>query len=163
MIDGVLIRVGLEHGVVLSAAMSLLVAGSLRQDPMIWARSSPPDVQAFVGPPSPASRRRRKAWAVVMLCVLVVVFGHLAREVGPGETLGVAIAAWITFQLFNLYDALVIDLGLVLLQPRWAFVPGTENLPGLRDPRWHVRNYVKGFVGGFVFAGMVAGVAWGFA
>ncbi len=157
-----LVPTALLHGAALCAGMTGIIVGSLRQDPMIWARSSPPDVQAFVGPPSPATSRRKRAWSVVMLIVLVAVFGSLARGIlsAGGSTWDVAVAAWISFQVFNLYDAVVIDLGLVIFKPRWAMVPGAADLPGLRDPRWHLGNYLKGLVGGFVFAGLVAGSAW---
>lgn len=163
------LAVGLTHGAVLSALMGALIAGSLVHDPMIWARSSPPDVQAVLGPPSAATLRRKRAWGVGLLAILLGVFGHLVVEVralapGPFPVAAVALAAFTCFQCFNLFDALVIDLGLVLWRPRWAFPPGVADLPGLRDVRWHLGNFGKGVVGGVPFAGLVtlvgAAAAW---
>ncbi|MBL8920993.1 MAG: hypothetical protein JNJ54_19170 [Myxococcaceae bacterium] len=156
---------GLWSGAALSAAMGALIAASLKQDPMIWSRSAPRDVQERVGPPSPETLRRKRGWGVVLVVILAAVFGHLAVTLvraSPGAfpAWDVAVASWVAFQVFNLFDAVVIDLGLVVFKPRWAFVPGTEQLPGLRDVRWHVLNFAKGFVGGFVFAGLVTGLAW---
>lgn len=156
---------GLWHGAALSAAMGVLIAASLKQDPMIWARSAPRDVQEKVGPPSPETLRRKRGWGVVLVVILAGVFGHLAVTLVRASPAGfpawdVALASWVAFQVFNLFDAVVIDLGLVVFKPRWAFVPGTEDLPGLRDARWHLVNYLKGFVGGFVFAGLVTGLAF---
>lgn len=157
----VALQLGLVHGLVLSLLMTGLVVASLRQDPLIWLRSSPRDVQAKVGPPPAASVRRRRGWGAVLLVILLGTFGHLAsalpRPFAPGSYW---VASWIAFQVFNLYDALVIDLGLVFFGPDWAFAPGTRALPGLRDPRWHVGNYLKGLVGGFVFATLATGLAW---
>lgn len=151
---------GLTHGAAFSALMGVVIAGSLAHDPMIWARSSPPDVRAFLGPPSATTLRRKRAWGVGLLAILLGVFGHLVVEVralapGPYPAAAVALAAFTCFQCFNLFDALVIDLGLVLWRPRWAFPPGVADLPGLRDVRWHLANFWKGVVGGVPFTGLV--------
>ncbi|GEM_PF-1712142 len=156
---------GLFHGAVLCALMTGIIVGSLVQDPHIWGHSAPPDVRKVLGPAGPQTLRRKRLWGVVMMAVLLGVFWHLVAEVlrlgeGAGGLAHVAVASWLAFQVFNLYDAAIIDVGLVVFKPRWAFVPGTENLPGLKDVRWHLANYFKGFVGGFVFAGLVTGVTW---
>lgn len=163
--DDAVLRVALEHGALLCAFMSIIIAGSLRQDPRIWTHSGPPDVREKLGPPGPATLRRKRVWAGLMMVGLVLVFGSLARavlawspEVFPGVQL--ALAAYVTFQVFNLYDALVVDVGLVVFKPRWAFVEGTADMPGLRSVRWHVVNYLKGVVGGVPFAALVTGAAW---
>lgn len=159
------VQIGLIHGAVLCGLMTALIAFTLWWDPMIWSRSGPKDLQALVGPPSAATARRKRAGGVVMMVILVAVFGHasvevMARSTGGFPAFEVALAAWIAFQCFNLWDAVVIDVGLVVFKPRWAFIPGTESLPGFREVRWHVVNYLRGFVGGFVFAGLVTAVAF---
>lgn len=164
MLDDATLRLGLTHGAALCAAMTVIVGVSLRQDPRIWTRSAPKDVAAALGPPGPATLRRRRAWGVVMLVVLGSIFGHLVLRIlagSPGAfpAAQVALGSWITFQCFNLYDAVVLDLGLVLFKPRWAFVEGTADLPGLRDPAWHLGNYLKGLVWGTAFAAIVTGLA----
>ena len=82
----------------------------------------------------------------------------IARAVGLHGALVVFSTTYLAVQCFNLWDAVVIDLPLVLLQPRWAFPPGTESSPSYRDPRWHLANYGKGFLVGLPFAAIVAGV-----
>jgi hypothetical protein len=158
-----IVEEGLKHGAILCAAMTVIVIGSLRHDPMIWVKSGPPDLQALLGPPSKESLRRKKAWGAAMLVVLLGVFGSLAHVVLqlPGASLwDVALAAWIAFQVFNLFDAVVLDVGLVVWKPSWAFLPGTADLPGLRSVKWHLKNWLKGFAGSFAFAALVAGVTW---
>jgi hypothetical protein len=160
------LRVAMLHGALLCAGMTGIIVASLWHDPMVWVRSSPPDVQAAVGPPSAESQRRRRAWAGLTLLVLLGVFGSLCAAVfalvaGDGfPVFALFLASFIAFQCFNLFDALVIDLGLVVFKPRWAFPPGTAHLRGFTDVRWHVGNYVKGLFGGAVFAALVVAAAF---
>ena len=69
------------------------------------------------------------------------------------------LAAYVMFELFNLYDAIVLDIGLILLwAPDWAFVPGTKGHPSLRDWKFHVRAYLIGVLAGVPFAAIVVGI-----
>lgn len=158
-----ILSAALLHGVVLCLVMSVIIFASLYQNPKIWVKSSPPDVRAFVGPMDPTTEKQRRTWGVLMMLSLIVIFGHLAQSVAalsPSVFWTVFWASYVCFQVFNLFDAVVIDLGLVLLKPKWAFLPGTAELPGLTDPKWHIKNYFVGVVIGAPFSLMVAGLAW---
>ena len=116
---------GLFHGGVLCTLMSIIIVGSLVQDPRIWVGSGPRDMQQALGHAGPDTLRRKRAWGVVMMVLLVGVFWHLVEDVltldeGPGQLANVAGASWLAFQVFNLYDAAIIDVGLVVFKPRWA-------------------------------------------
>lgn len=146
--------VGLSRGLAFSLFMTALIGVSLRQDPRIWERSAPADVRARMGPPDERTRRLRRGWGVVMLAGMIGLGASVSLSVGAHGPLVVFATTYLAFQVFNLWDAVVIDLPLVLLRPRWAFPPGTEDSPAYRDPRWHLANYGKGFLVGLPFAGV---------
>jgi hypothetical protein len=151
----------LIHGALLCAWMTFVILGSLRHDPRIWQDDAPKVLQEQLGPMPPATRRRRAVWAVVMLVGLIGLSVHLMKSGLPSMT-GIPdrlLAAYVMFELFNLYDALVIDVGVILLwAPDWAFVPGTKGHPALRDWKFHVRAYLIGVLAGVPFAGIVVGI-----
>jgi hypothetical protein len=154
----------LLHGALLCAYMSIIVFGSLRHNPRIWLQDYPPEVRAQAGPMDERTRRQKAAWGVAMLVGLLLIFGRLVSRVqahagGEAPFALIAQAAYVCFQVFNLFDAVVIDLGLLLLRPRWALIPGVD-LKALEDWRWHVRNYLVGVALGIPVSLLVAGVAW---
>lgn len=153
----------LVHGAWLCGWMALVIVGSLRHDPRIWQGDAPRALQEQLGPIPAATQRRKRGWGVVMLVGLVGITAHLVHEVAgqPGAGwLGFMVAAYVMFEVFNLFDALVIDVGLLLVwAPDWAFAPGTKGHPSLRDWRYHVRGYLVGVVGGVPFAAIVASIA----
>lgn len=151
----------LVHGALLCAWMTFVILGSLRHDPRIWQDDAPKPMQELLGPMPPATRRRRAVWGLLMLFGLVglavrLMTAGLPATAGIGDRL---LAAYVMFEVFNLYDALVIDIGVILLwAPDWAFAPGTKGHPALRDWRFHVRAYLVGVVAGLPFAGIVVGI-----
>lgn len=154
------ITVGLEHGAALSLAMTALIVASLKQNPRIWQDDAPRDVRARLGPMDDATREQKKRWGYVMLAILVGVFAPLAARTSGGGFVATWLAAYVCFETFNLWDALVIDLGLVIVRPAWAFPEGAGDSPSYRDPRWHARNWLIGVFAGVPFAGLVGGLAW---
>ena len=154
-----MLQIAVEHALLLCAFMSVVIAGSLRHDPRIWQHDAPKVLQDQLGPISEATRRRRSAWAAVMVVGLVAMFAGLMARV-DGDFGDRMLAALITFELFNLYDAVVIDILLLLVwEPAWAYPPGMRGHPALRDPRFHLGNFVKGALGGIPFSALVAGIA----
>jgi len=154
----------LVHGAWLCAWMTLVVLGSLRHDPRIWQHDAPRALQELLGPPPPETAGRKRLWVVVMMVGLVGVSTLLMREVGAlpgGDGFGPRmLAAYVMFETFNLYDAIVLDIGVILLwAPDWAFVPGTKRHPSLLDWRFHVRAFFVGVALGVPFAAIVAGIA----
>lgn len=150
----------LVHGALLCAWMTFIVLASLRHDPRIWQDDAPKPLQALLGPMPAATRRRRAAWAMLMLLGIVGLAAHLMIAGMPAQAdLGDRLlAAFVMFELFNLYDAVVLDVGVLLLwAPDWAFVPGTKDHPSLRDWKFHVRAFLIGVLAGVPFAGIVAG------
>lgn len=154
----------LVHGAWLSAWMTFVVLGSLRHDPRIWRSDAPRALQELLGPPRPETRPRKLGWVLVMLVGLVWISTLLMRTTGAlpdGDAFGPRmLAAYVMFETFNVYDAVVLDIGVILLwAPDWAFVPGTKGHPSLRDWRFHVRAFLTGVAVGVPFAAIVAGIA----
>lgn len=155
-----LLRAGLVDGALLSAFMTLVVLGSLRHDPRIWTDDAPPALREQLGPMPRETVRRKWAWGVVMLIGLIAISTHLMITGLPAEAGFVerALVSYVMFETFNLYDAIVLDIGVILLwAPQWAFVPGTRRHPALLDWRFHVRAFLTGVVAGVPFSLVVAG------
>lgn len=153
----------LVHGAWLCAWMTFVIVGSLRHDPRIWQGDAPRALQEQLGPVPAQTRRRKLVWGSLMLVGLVGISAHLMGEVAARPDAGFLarmLAAYVMFEVFNLFDAVVIDVGLILVwAPDWAFAPGTKGHPALRDWRYHVRAYLVGVVAGVPFAAIVAGIA----
>jgi hypothetical protein len=156
-----ILTAALVHGALLCAWMTFIVLASLRHDPRIWTDDAPKALQALLGPIPPESRRRRTWWGTVMLVGLVGISAHLMTT-GIPYTASIwerLLATYVMFELFNLYDAIVLDIGVILLwAPEWAFVPGTRRHPSLLDWKFHVRAFLIGVVIGVPFAGIVVGI-----
>lgn len=148
------------HGLALGAVMTVVTVASLRQNPLIWLDDAPPDVRKRFGPIDARTRREKRTWGIVVAVALVATFAHLVAGVHHLGTFATFVAAYVAFQTFNLYDALVIDVPLVVLRPHWAFPDGAADAPSYRDARWHVRNWLVGVVGGVPLAGLVALLGW---
>ena len=68
--------------------------------------------------------------------------------------------AYLLFQIFNLFDLVVLDWGVMMaINPAKPPIEGTENAPGYRDFRFHVFKSLKGIVLGMLFAVVAADTA----
>lgn len=150
----------LIHGGLLCLWMTFVVLASLRHDPRIWQDDAPKPLQEQLGPMPKASRRRRALWGTIMVVGLIGLASRLMSAMPESATLwDRALAAYVMFEVFNLYDAVVLDIGVILLwAPDWAFVPGTKGHASLRDWKFHMRAYLTGVIMGVPFAGLVAGI-----
>lgn len=159
-IDLSLLPAALIHGAILCAWMTFVILASLRHDPRMWMDDLPKSMKAELGSSPPDSRRRRAWWGLASFVGLAGIAASLM--IGLPHTAGLAerlLAAYVMFELFNLYDALVIDIGIILLwAPDWAFPPGVKGHPALRDWKFHVRAFLIGVFAGVPFAALVVGV-----
>lgn len=150
---------GLSHGAWLCGWMTLVVLGSLRHDPRIWQGDAPRAIKEMLGPIPPETRRRKALWGAAMAVGLIGISAALMVEVSGGWWAR-AVASYAMFQTFNVFDAVVIDIGVILLwAPAWAFAPGCKGHPALRDWRFHARAFAIGVLAGLPFAALVAGLA----
>src|SRR3954469_13157326 len=115
----------LEFGLVLSTVLFGLLLVVLRANPEIMLNDYPPDIRARWGPMSERTRRQRVLVAVAFLAAILGVVAwsleSLPSSVTRDVTFPAAFAHFaIMFGTFNLLDWLVLDLGLVHWQPRFA-------------------------------------------
>lgn len=153
------------HGALLCAWMTFVILGSLRQDPRIWQNDAPKPIQAQLGPMPEDTRKRARGWGAITFVGLVAITVHLMIAGVPNgggnwaEFWARVLAAYVMFEVFNIYDAVVIDIGVILLwAPDWAFAPGIKGHPALRDWRFHARAFAIGVVAGVPFALLAAGL-----
>lgn len=131
---GAALRLLLVDSLWYCGAIGALTLGSLYVNPEIWYSDYPAAIQARHGPPSPRSQRQKRVLAPLLLVVvfggLVVSLWRLRRAHGGRLSFRTALLhAWGLFHAFNLFDAVILDyLLLIRLQPRFAQLPGTEDM-----------------------------------
>ena len=156
----------ITYGAVLSLILGVLILGSLRLDPTMWAASYPPDIKARFGPIPSRARRRRALLATIVYACIGVVFWLAIRKLPllPGGALTFAqifLTVWVVSNLFNLVDWLILDwFILVTLKPRWAVLPGTdETMAGYHNYAHHFRGFLIGLGVTTILSLIVTGMA----
>ncbi len=154
----------LVWGLFLSAVLFTMTLLLLWWNPEIMLRDYPPDIQAQHGPMSERSKRQRWPVGIAFLAVLVAIvvasFQRVHALAGGDISFAVAFVHSCTmFSLFNLLDWLVLDWGMVALQPRFVVLPGTEGLAGYRDYWFHFRGFLIGIVVTLLASLLTAGIA----
>lgn len=158
------IQNGIIFGLILSLFMSLVILFSLWINPMMWAGRAPQDIRQAVGPPDQrASRQRRLFGLLTLLGVLVI----LVLSILQLNAVQAGLSFWPVFlntftvlTVWNVVDLLIIDwLLLVVIQPKFIIIPGTEGLKGYRDFNYHFRGFLKGLVLTWILSLLVAGAA----
>jgi hypothetical protein len=119
----------------------------------LWLQDYPKPIRDKVPPLSPAEKRDRGILTVLFLGVLfggVILAVLQLRTAYPG-TLSFGIAylhIFLMLAVFNLFDALVIDLFIItLLKPSFVILPGAEGMEYLfNDYHKHLTDFLKGIV-----------------
>ncbi len=155
----------LLDGALLTLVMSVMIVLSLLVNPRIWLHDYPAAIRELAPPLSAGEKRQQRVFMIPFLLgfVLVPFLSTRAFVMGAGDGvtfLGTFLHAFALFNIFNLFDALVIDwLWLGLLHPRFALIPeawGRRDL--LLDYRKLVTDWLKGIgfcaVGGLLVAGV---------
>lgn len=160
-----LIQHALIHGAILSAALTALILASLMYNPEIFYRSFPAEVKERYGPISEKGQRDRLVVLPIFLAILLGILAWsmiaLARLVAGPVSFGTAwIVAYMMLFLFNAVDAFIIDAGLMILRPRFAFLPGTEDMAGYSDWNKWLVDFLKGLLITAVVALIPALLTW---
>jgi hypothetical protein len=149
----------LIDGAILSAALSLVILGSLYYNPRLWLHDYPKEIQAKVPLITPGEKRDRM---VVMILFFGAILGTLVYSAaGLRAAYGGAVpflTAYLHFfgvlSIFNLVDAVVLDLLLLtFMKPKFAVIPGAEGMEYLYH-NWgmHLANFLKGVIFCAVFS-----------
>jgi len=136
-------------GLALSVVLGALLLAALRANAEIMLNDYPPDIKAKWGPMTVHTRRQRWFAAGLFLVAILAVVAWSLQTLPPVAarqlTFASAFAYFaIMFGIFNAFDWLVIDCGLVYYQPRFMVLPGTEGMAGYRDYRFHFRGFLIG-------------------
>lgn len=150
-------------GLLMSLILTVLIMASLWFNPRLWLQDYPADVQAKVPPKTPQEKRQTVLFGVPFFIIALgapILSTWLLHDRTPDLTFGAAfIHAAGVFMVFNLFDALIID-GLILMvfQPQFVIIPGTEGSAGYHDIRFQVEAFLKGCVFSVVVGLLVAGL-----
>jgi hypothetical protein len=155
----------LIDGAILSALMSVFLVTSLILAPRIWLQDYP---KAIIALAPPLTVREKSLQHLFMIPFLLVFFGvpflsarAVALNMGSATNfLIVFLHAFFILNIFNLFDAVVIDwLWLGLTRPTFALIPEARQHPELLlDKRKAIIDWLKGVVFSAVFGLIVAGV-----
>jgi hypothetical protein len=155
----------LTDGLICSLVMSVLIIASLYANPRLWLQDYPKAIQAKVPPLNRQEKRWRLLLAVPLIALLMgfPLYSTYNAEVANGGTLPFLSAflhAFIVSNIFNLWDAIVLDLALLtFMKPKFATIPGAEGMEYLyNDWGMHLTNFLKGVVFCTVFSLIVASV-----
>ena len=160
---------GLIFGAIFSLIMSVIIIVGLRSNPMILVERAPEDIRQAVGPIDERARKQRRTFGVLTLLFMLVIFilsiTRLNAVLGGLTFWAVFLNIFLIVMVWNLVDLLIIDwLFLIIIQPKFIIIPGTEGLKGYKDFGFHFRGFLKGLVYsvviGFLVAGITVLVAW---
>ena len=159
---------GLLFAAIFSLIMSVIIIFSLRRNPMVLAERGPEDIRQAVGPIDERSRTQRRTFGILILLFLLVILIlsiYRLNLIQGGLTFwSVFLNILIIVMVWNLVDLLVIDwLFLIVIQPKFIIIPGTEGLKGYKDFGFHFRGFLKGLVYSVVIGLLIAGISVLFA
>lgn len=143
-----------RDGALLAVLASAWVMGALRYNPRLFLRHYPKEIREATAPPTVAERETSKLVGLPFLALLigVPIWSTLtfAYEHPAATFLDQAIHGFGVSLIFNVVDFLVLDIfWLGLLQPKWAMIPGTDEIKF----KFNTPDHVRGF---FFGAGMAA-------
>lgn len=139
----------LVGGLVLSTAIGGVILGSLIFNARLWLQDYPAEIRARVVPLTDIEKRHRAITGVLLMAAFFVpVMWSLSRSASDLDFVTAYLHAFAVFNIGNLFDAVVIDfLILAVMQPKFAQLPGTEDLAYLyRDWGKHLSAYLKGII-----------------
>ena len=152
------------HGLILSVALSVVILGGMTINPRLMAQDYPPEVKSQI-PPLNASEKKQQAvmalffWGLA-LGILIDSNAQVVARSGESVFLTLFINTYLIFEVANLFDLLLLDyLIVVLLKPRFLFVPGVENLAQYNTFAYHFKGFLKGLMYGVVIGLIVAGAS----
>jgi hypothetical protein len=149
----------ITDGLFISVVLTIVILGSLYIHPRLWLQDYPKEIREKVPPLSHTEKRWRGVVAVLFLATMVGGLYYSAAQLkaangGTISFLSAYLHTVIVFNIFNLFDAVVIDyLILTLMKPKFIILPGAKGMEYLfNNPRMHIANYLKGIVFCAVFS-----------
>jgi len=156
----------LIDGLLLSLGLSVIIFGSLYANPRLWLQDFPKEIRAKLPPNTPEEKRIQRLLMIPFLALIVGVMFYSVMQLkaengGSISFLTAFVNAFLVMNVFNLFDAVIIDyLILTVMKPKFAIPKGAEGMEHLlADWRLQVSNYFKGIIFCLVFSLPVAAIA----
>lgn len=155
------LRLIMLDGLLLSFGTGLVVVCSFYLTPRVWLSDLPQDIQDMAQPMGDDEKRLQLIIGLLVVGLLLSGIVISTLRFGPDQGfLASLLHAYLVFQLFNWFDFLILDCGLMLaINPSSPPIEGTEHAEGYRDFRFHALKSLKGVILGMPFAVVAAGVA----
>ena len=124
----------LLEGALLSAVLGIVIIASLYYNPRMWLQDYPAEIRARVLPLSAVEKRQRALVAVLFFSIILATLAYSMaglRVAGGGSVtfLTAYLHSFGVLSLFNLFDAVVLDLILLTgFKPKFAVIPGAEGM-----------------------------------
>ncbi|MEN0079781.1 MAG: hypothetical protein AAF753_11795 [Pseudomonadota bacterium] len=149
-------------GGLLCFSIAVIVVPTLFWKPRIWLRDLPQDIQAAADPITADEKRIAVAVGVLVTAIMLgIIVASTVRHGFAGGFVPAALHAFLLFQIFNAFDAVVLDCGiLALIDPAHPPIEGTEDAADWRDYKYHFSASLRGAVIGVILAPAAAGAAW---
>ena len=158
----------LKAGLIYATILAILIVGSVWFNAEMWLNDYPPDIKAKFGPMSQRTKRQRN-W--LTLLVMPLMFGgplvavwQLSKQIGDVGFAAAFLCSFIVFFFFNLVDLFLLDwLMFIVIQPRFAILPGTEGMAGYQDYAFHFRGFLIGMIFclvGSIIVGGLGALIW---
>jgi hypothetical protein len=147
----------LRDGALLSVVVSAYLLVVLRFNPRIALRHYPKEIQEIVPPKS--RKERRMSILFGLLIGAPFTAGLLWRTAALESNSFRELFAYVfgVLFIFNVVDLLILDwLILCWFEPRWAILPGTENVVLPKQYLHHFKGFLIGTVGLLIVALAVA-------
>lgn len=153
----------LVHGIILSIGGSMIILGGMYLNPRIMLRSYPKEIKAQVPPLTDAEKNQTIIMAILaygfMLGVIFYSNAQVAIRAGDAEFLPIFLNTYLVFEVFNLFDLLILDyLVTMILKPKALFIPGVEGMEQYNTFRHHFRGFLIGLIIGVVLPSFVLAV-----
>ena len=159
--NGVSFSLILVHGLILIFGLSFIVLGGMTLNPRLMLTDYPPEVQAHLPPMTAPEKKQQHIMGVFFfvfaLGLLLYSDAQLIARSGEKSFLPLFVNTYLVFVVANLFDLMVLDyLILIVLKPKFLFVPGAEALEQYNTFTYHFKGFLKGMVYGIVLSLVVA-------
>lgn len=162
--DVIMIGFQPEHALVFGVLLAIVGGGwimlVLRLNPRLFLRNYPAAIRHAAPPATPGERRAGVALGVPLFALLIGIPFWSGFDLANGHPIApgaLFLDAFVVGMVANLVDLLIIDLlWLGLFPPRWAMIPGTEEVPYKPEYLKHLRGFAVGSVVAAIIAFVVS-------
>jgi hypothetical protein len=154
------------QSIIACGLFTLLIVPKLYKNPISMIMSYPPEIRERVESLPDYQEniqqiKHRHISAKIISAILIAIFLALVAYFSGAKDFSSAFShIFVLFFVVNMYDLLVLDIGLFCHNKR-VRIPGTEDMVlAYRNPVFHVKGAIKGIVIGVVIALVSASVVF---